>query len=147
MALVTRPKPTVSHKKRRAQHHRHSKSYLGAYWPYLPMFSVLAGGVIVDKLWSAGVLPGVSNGLPATPALAGSGLTRIQVLAGSQASNVLAAVIIVSGVAFAIFVFRHGRRLQRLITKSETFVYQHAWFDTAMVLVFTVGFLLTRPIT
>jgi len=53
MALATRPKPTVNHKKRQAQHHRHSKGYLKAYWPYLPMILIVAGGLMINSLWAS----------------------------------------------------------------------------------------------
>jgi hypothetical protein len=52
MALATRPKPKVHHKKRQAGHHRQSKPYLKAYWPYLPMLLVVGLGIAVNSLWS-----------------------------------------------------------------------------------------------
>jgi len=147
MALATRPKPNVSHKKRQAQHHRHSKHYLRPYWPYLPMLAVVAGGVIVNALWSAGHLPGVTSGSATLSSLETSGsLSRIQALSGSQATGALDVVILISSVAFAAFVFRHSRRLNRLLREGETFMYRYAWVDVATVLVFTVGFVLTRPV-
>jgi uncharacterized membrane protein YidH (DUF202 family) len=72
-------------------------------------------------------------------------VTRIQAVAGSQASTALAFVIVITSAAFAVFIFRHWRRLNRLIGKGEAFVYRHAWFDVATVLVITVGVLFTRP--
>lgn len=57
MALATRPKPKSYHKKRHAQHHRHSKRYVKTYWPYLPMLAIVGLGLFVNSLWSqAGVL-------------------------------------------------------------------------------------------
>lgn len=57
MALATRPKPKTHHKKRQAQHHRHSKHYVKAYWPYLPMLMIIGLGLFINALWSqAGVL-------------------------------------------------------------------------------------------
>jgi hypothetical protein len=144
MALVTKPKPTISHKKRRAQHHRHSRHYLQPYWPYLPILAVVVGGAIVNELWTAGLLPGVTG---STAIAAGSQLTRVQALAGGQANDVLAVVIIVSGAAFATFVFRHWRRLRRFINEGEAIAYRYAWIDATMILICTVGFLLTRPDT
>ena len=52
MALATRPKPSVHHKKRQAQHHRQSKHYLKAYWPYLPMLLIVGSGLLVSSAWS-----------------------------------------------------------------------------------------------
>jgi len=142
MALATRPKPTVSHKKRQAGHHRHSKHYLKPYWPYLPIAAIVAAGAIVNAMWSAGILPGVSQA--STTAAAGGQVTRIQAVAGAQAGQVLAVVIIVSGAAAALFAYRHGRLLHRYLVKGEAFVYEHSWLDITAVLVCTVGFILTR---
>lgn len=52
MALATRPKQKVHHKKRRAAHHRHSKTYLRSYWPYLPMLLIVGLGLLVNTIWS-----------------------------------------------------------------------------------------------
>lgn len=52
MAIATRPKKTVQHKKRRAQHHQHSKVYLKTYWPYLPMLMIVGVGLMINSLWS-----------------------------------------------------------------------------------------------
>src|ERR1700752_643749 len=54
MALATRPKPNASHKKRQAQHHRHSRHYLKTYWPYLPMLMIVVVGLAISSLWSSG---------------------------------------------------------------------------------------------
>lgn len=40
---------TVHHKKRRGQHHAHSKNYLKVYWPYVPMTLIVAMGLIVGN--------------------------------------------------------------------------------------------------
>ena len=63
MALATRRKPAAHHKKRVAQHHRHSKHYLKAYWPYLPMLMVVVVGLAVNSLWTtrASVLGATSD--------------------------------------------------------------------------------------
>lgn len=52
MALATRPKPNLNHKKRQAGHHRHSKHYLKAYWPYIPMLMIAAFGLFISSVWS-----------------------------------------------------------------------------------------------
>lgn len=54
MALATRPKPKVQHKKRRAGHHRQSKHYLKTYWPYLPMLLIVGVGLLINSAWSSG---------------------------------------------------------------------------------------------
>jgi hypothetical protein len=145
MALATRPKPNVHHKKRRAQHHRHSKTYVKAYWPYLPMLIIVGAGASIDKLWSSGALV-VTGSQTLSPQLAAmQPLTRVQFLTNDQTGSILAGVIILSGLAFAIFIFRHSYRLHRAIHAGEAFVTNHAWLDIATVFVFTAGFILTRP--
>ena len=57
MAIATRPKPSVHHKKRTGQHHKHSKDYVKTYWPYLPMLLVVVIGLAINSFWSQ--LPGV----------------------------------------------------------------------------------------
>jgi uncharacterized membrane protein YidH (DUF202 family) len=128
MALATRPKPKVSHRKRRAEHHRHSSHYLKPYWPYLPMLTIIGAGVLVNRIWV------VSAAAPDQ--------TRLQALTGSQ--ETLAWAVIITSVAFAVFVFRHWHRVHRLINKGEALVYRNGWVDVATVFVFTAGVVLTR---
>ncbi len=62
MAIATRSKRTTSHyKKRSGRHHRHSKTYLKTYWPYLPMLLIVGIGIAVNALWSAGGVLGTSS--------------------------------------------------------------------------------------
>src|SRR5258708_15450565 len=106
MALATRPKPTVSHRKRRAEHHRHSRHYLRPYWPYLPMLAIIGAGVIVNKLWAAGLLPGVTSSSASLPSLETTGsLTPIQRLTGSPATPALETVFIITRAPFHLSVF------------------------------------------
>lgn len=53
MTLVARAKPPSHHKKYTGKHHRHSKVYHKAYWPYLPLLAVVAVGLLLNT-----VLPG-----------------------------------------------------------------------------------------
>ncbi len=55
MALVTKSKKPVlaHHKKRNGQHHKHSKPYAKAYWPYLPMLALIGMGFLLNMLWPA----------------------------------------------------------------------------------------------
>jgi hypothetical protein len=53
MALATRPKPATHTKKRQAGHHRQSKHYLKAYWPYLPMLTIVVVGLMINGLWAS----------------------------------------------------------------------------------------------
>jgi uncharacterized protein YkwD len=62
MAIATRSKrSTPSTKKRSGKHHRHSKVYLKAYWPYLPMLLIVGIGIAINSLWSAGSVLGSSS--------------------------------------------------------------------------------------
>lgn len=298
MALATRPKPKIQHKKRQARHHRHSKHYLKTYLPYLPMALIVALGIAVNSLWSHGSVLGVqqdftdgsllyatnqqraaaqeanltldpqlsaaaqakandmaaknywshtspSGDTPWTfianagyqyetagenlaygfkdvdaaikgwmsspehranilndqyqnvgfgiaessdyqgkgpqvivvaeygrPAAAVANITfsvptttqnapaaqvqgaqtetaarpvsRIEVISGNRANWALLVVAAVTGAAFAVFVTRHGMRLHRVAVRGEQFVVRHPWLDVSMVLVITVGCLLTR---
>jgi uncharacterized membrane protein YidH (DUF202 family) len=137
MALATRPKPTVSHKKRRGSHHRHSKHYLKPYWPYLPMLIIMAAGLMVNRIWS------VQAG---SVAAGGAQVTRLQALTGAPDKTALGMVIIASGAAFALFTYRHWRRVHSFINRGEKYIYRNGWVDVTATLVFTVGFILTRPV-
>lgn len=141
MALATRPKPRVQHKKRRGVHHRHNKPYLKTYAPYLPMLAVVGVGVVVNNNWPESLVkldPALSSSLEP--------VTRVEALAGTQDTWALALIIIMAGVAFAIFVFQHWFRVQRLINRGERFIVKHPLFDLALVVVFTAGFILTRSV-
>lgn len=145
MALATRPKPNVHHKKRQAQHHRHSKTYVSTYWPYLPMLAIVGFGVIVNRLWTLGSSANANAALVLNPRLgAAEGLTRVQLLTGDQSGRVLGAVILVAFAAFSLFFIRHSRRLHRLINKGEAFASDHPWLDISTVFVFTAGCVLTQ---
>lgn len=50
MSLTARPRSTSHSKKRQGGHHRHSKSYVKTYWPYLPMAAIISGGVFLNTL-------------------------------------------------------------------------------------------------
>jgi len=62
MALATKSKrPTAHHKKRQAQHHRHSKPYLKTYLPYLPMLMIVGAGLIINSVWSSHAVLGAKS--------------------------------------------------------------------------------------
>ena len=49
---LTKPKPVrrpANHHKRTGQHHRQTQHYAKAYWPYLPVFAVLAIGLLANS--------------------------------------------------------------------------------------------------
>lgn len=139
MAVATRPKPKVHHKKRQAQHHRHSKQYLKPYWPYIPMLAIVGVGYFASRNWP-------ESWAAANTGLGGLGpdATRVEVMVGSQDSIALLLVIIMSGMAAAIFIFRHWFRIQRILNKGERYMVKHPWFDVMLVLVCTIGVVLSR---
>jgi hypothetical protein len=42
MALATRGKPTMHHKKRIGEHQRRNKDFKKTYWPFLPLLGIAA---------------------------------------------------------------------------------------------------------
>jgi uncharacterized membrane protein YidH (DUF202 family) len=92
------------------------------------MLIIIGAGVLVNRIWV------VSAASPDQ--------TRMQALTGSQ--EALGWAVIITGAAFATFIFRHWHRVHRLINKSEAFVYRNGWIDVATVFVFTIGVVLTR---
>ncbi len=77
MALATRPKPTIHHKKRQAQHHRHSKHYLKSYWPYLPMMVIVGVGLTINSLWTNGAVLGTESNFAASSLLSETNSQRL----------------------------------------------------------------------
>lgn len=64
MALATKAKPPASHKKRVGKHHKTTKHYMKAYWPYLPISAIVSLGFIVNiLLGSAGSVLGSQSDL------------------------------------------------------------------------------------
>lgn len=52
---LTKPKPrpsSATHRKRTGQHHRRSQHYIKAYWPYLPVFTILGLGIFFNSFLS-----------------------------------------------------------------------------------------------
>ncbi len=140
MPLATRPKPKAYHKKRQAQHHRQSKHYLKAYFPYLPLVGIVTLGVLINRSWSPTSLGG-ATALATSPGLI---TTRLAVITGSQSSTLLYIVLGVTFAAFAGLVISHWYRLHRLVNRGEAFIIKHPWLDVALTLVVTTGVILTR---
>jgi hypothetical protein len=135
MALATRPKPKVQHRKRQAQHHRQNKHYLKTYWPYLPMLAIIGAGAALNSAW-------YENGYFNTAA-ASSATTRLDALTGSSQWALLA-VCLIAAAAFAAIVFRHGYRLHRALNRGENFIVHHPWLDMSLVFIVTASVILTR---
>ncbi len=137
MALATRPKPKTYHKKRQAQHHRHSKLYMKTYYPYLPMLGIVAFGVFVDKSWA---YSGASIEA-LDPHLA---VSRLGALTGNYSLSLYAAVMALAAAAFIVFVITHWVRIQRYLSRGEKWAVKHPWFEGSLVLVFTASAVLLR---
>ncbi|MDL2363622.1 MAG: CAP domain-containing protein [Patescibacteria group bacterium] len=60
IATKTKKRPTAHAKKRVAKHHRQSKPYLKAYWPYIPMIIIFGVGLLLNSLWAQGNVLGTS---------------------------------------------------------------------------------------
>jgi|GEM_PF-1300881 hypothetical protein len=142
MALATRPKPTTHDRKRQAQHHTHGKSYLKTYWPYLPMFAIIAGGVLTNRaLYHEPLISPDAGAAIGSP----SATARIQnLIGGPQANWIFLAALIFTLIAFTYFIASHWYRLHKVINKGEAYAIRHPWVEISIVLVFTVGFVLTR---
>lgn len=54
MVLVTKPKkePAIHHKKRSGSHHKRTKPYAKAYWPYLPLLALAGIAFGFNMLWN-----------------------------------------------------------------------------------------------
>lgn len=139
MAVGTRPKPKVQHRKRKAQHHSYSSSYLKPYWPYLPMIAIVGIGVFLNNHWPES-LTGIDSSLSASALPP----TRIEGLVGSQDNWSLVFIILIAGIAAAIFLSRNWFRVKRKINDGERFIVKHPWLDISLVLICTLGFILTR---
>lgn len=71
-------------------------------------------------------------------------VSRLQLLSNNQPSWLGVAVIAVSASALTLFLIRHARQLKRWVHDGEVFIVKHPWFDTALVLVITIGIVVTR---
>ncbi len=101
------------------------------------MFIIIGSGLAANNLWT----------IKASSLEAGSGqVTRLQAITGSADTAALSLVIIVSVAAFALFTYRHWRRIQSYISRGERLIYQNAWVDVTATFIFTVGFVLTRSV-
>ncbi len=143
MALATRPKPKAHNRKRQAQHHRQGKAYLKTYWPYLPMFAIIGGGVWLNKYWYAH--PALTSS-SAGAAVSSAGTSRLQSIFGGNSTWVLPAALVITAIAFAVFIISHWYRLHRYINKGELFIVRHPAWEIATVAIFTFGYVLTRGI-
>lgn len=139
MAIASRPKPKVQHKKRKAMHHQHTNAYLKPYWPYLPMVAIVGFGAYLSAHWPASLA-----GLNANMSGTAQGLTRIEAMTGSQNSWSLALIILMTAIAAVVFVTQHWFRVKRALNRGERLIVKHPLFDIALVAICTIGIILTR---
>lgn len=76
MALATPPKPKTHHKKRQAKHHRQSKHYMKAYFPYLPMLLIVGIGLAINSLWASHGVLGAQSDFSSTTLLRETNIQR-----------------------------------------------------------------------
>jgi uncharacterized protein YkwD len=84
------------------------------------------------------------SGSAASQEIAAQPVARIQLLTGGRAAWSLFAVSTIAAVALLAFILQHGLRFRRLLLEGEGLVAAHPMLDIAIVLVFTLGFVLTR---
>lgn len=140
MAIGSRPKPKVQHRKRKAQHHQRTTAYLRPYWPYLPMLAIVGLGVLINDHW-----PDSLSSLSSNVALPGK-TTRIEAMVGSQNSLGLTIIVVMAAIAATVLVARHWFRIKRTLNRGERFIVKHPLIDILLVATCTIGILLTRSI-
>ena len=86
----TKPRrPTTSHRKRTAQHHRKSGTYIHPYWPYLPIVAIFTIGLLLNT-WFAGnqrSVLGYATDMSASSLLSGTNSQRAANSLGALALN------------------------------------------------------------
>jgi uncharacterized membrane protein YidH (DUF202 family) len=137
MALKAKTKPSAYARKRQAQHHRRSKHYIKAYYPYLPMLAIAGGGYLLDKIWTPAKVNAASINDVAYP-------SRLSVITSDHSFVLLYIILGITFLAFALFIMLHWYRVQRVLNRGEAFMVHHTWFDICLVLIFTAGVVLTR---
>jgi uncharacterized membrane protein YidH (DUF202 family) len=143
MALAAKRKPRVQHRKRVAQHHKQTPHYMKTYWPYLPAVGIVALGVLVNQwLYKSDSLAQAGASLAGLP-----NPTRIEAITGNTDGLALGLIIAMAGIAMGILLFQHWFRVQRTLNRGEAFIAKHPWLDLLLVVLITVGVVLTRQIT
>lgn len=107
--------------------------------------------VVAEYAEPASILATIEVGQATTPAssdnnqeISAQPVSRVQTLTGGQAAWSLIAVSALAGSALTIFVIRHGYRVHRLLNRGEAFMVHHPWVDISLVLLFMLGFILSR---
>lgn len=124
MSIATKKRPSVGHKKVKGNHHRHSKTYLKTYWPYIPIILIVAIGVATNHYWP---LPAVTS----QPHL--TAFTYYNVLESS-----------VGVIALTFFLLRHAFAWHKVWVKGEAFVAHHPLLDIALMAIATLSLVLSK---
>jgi uncharacterized membrane protein len=141
MALATRPKPKIHHKKRQAEHHSHGKHYLKTYWPYLPMLAIVGVGALVNNLlYSSASLSRASATIYGNHVA----LSRVQSITGDNSSMVYLGALAITLLAFCYLLYTHYFRFHKVIIKGENYLIAHPYADISVITLCTIGFILTR---
>ncbi len=123
MSLTTKPRPDSTHKKIRADHHKHNKHYLKTYWPYIPIAMIIAGGLVFDSLFSHLRNP--------QPKLAN--YTYYDILESS-----------IGLMALVVFLLRHAFAWRKVWVEGESFVTKHPLLDIGLVAIATTAIVLSH---
>jgi len=116
----------INERKIKAQHHKHSKSYLKTYWPYIPIIAIIGLGIVFHIIFQRQT---VSNSV---------NLTNYSFLSILESSLGL--------LALAIFLLRHAFAWHKVFVKGEEFVAKHPYLDILLVTIATVSLLLNHNI-
>ncbi len=92
------------------------------------------------------------SGVNAAPAVLGDQMAlpgsqhvaRIQLLTAGSAPWSLVTIAFLAGACAVLFAVRHGLFLRRAFVRSETFIIRHPILDVLLVVIGTLGFVLTR---
>lgn len=125
MSLSNKKKPGINHKKINAHHHRHTKNYLKTYWPYIPILLIVGIGLIINMLWKESPSPYTNVRL--------ANFTYYDILESS-----------IGIIALTIFLLRHAFAWHKVLIRGEDFVAKHPLLDISLVLIATIGILLSR---
>ena len=123
MSLTPKKPPLESHKKLNARHHRQTKSYLKAYWPYIPVAAIIGAGVIIAHE----TRPINSNNLILT------NYTYYDIIESS-----------IGLFALAVFLLRHAFAWKKVFIEGEEFVTKHPLLDIGLVSIAVISLLLAH---
>ncbi len=120
MSLTTKPRPVTSHKKIKGGHHRHSKSYVKTYWPYIPILAIIGLGILINSVWHT------------TYTISLSSYTYYDVIESS-----------VGVLALSIFLLRHAFAWHKVLIRGEDFITKHPLLDICLVTLAVSGLVLS----